>query len=342
MHSRTRREAVALGGAGTVIWVDAFILQIVAALIFDYMLLWATAEVARAHTSAGRLAVAALVGVGYFVVHTLAQSGLVPGYGQLRLIPVVLLVSVTMLVIAFGVLPLRRLLAVGAYFYGIGFVSAGAGTVASFLVGSPAAPDPVAGFMAAGGAILVIAELGWGVLQRRLWQQLYQMPLEMEFGRRRCRVMALVDTGNRLRDPLTGQPVVVVEQATLARLLPTDLQPAVERMETGDLTAVSRLLASERWSSRFRVIPFSSIGRRHGLLIGFRPDAVRLIMDGRPVPAGDCILGVYKGPLDPDGAYQALIHPELVQTVLSRQAAKAPAAEYYSGGGRTGDVPSHY
>ncbi|MFS8523325.1 MAG: sigma-E processing peptidase SpoIIGA [Limnochordales bacterium] len=330
------------GGAGTVIWMDALMLQAVAALIFDYMLLWATAEVARAPASAGRLAAAALLGAGYFVAHTLAGAGVLPGYGHLRLVPVVFLVSAAMLVVAFGARPVRRLLAIGAHFYGIGFVAAGAGTAASFLFGSGGAPDSVAGFLAAGGAILAVAELGWGVLQRRIWQQLYQLPLEIELGGRCRRMMALVDTGNRLRDPLTGRPVVVVEQETLADLLPGDVRPAVERMESGDLSAVERLLASERWSARFRVIPFSSIGRRHGLLIGFRPDAVRLVWEGRPTPAGDCILAVCKGPLDPDGSYRALVHPDLLRTVLAGDAREEPAAQYFSRRPRTGDAPSHY
>lgn len=331
-----------LAGVGTVVWVDVLIIQIVAAFLFDYLLLWATAEVVRMKTSTGRLSAASLIGATYFVIHSLAYEGILPYYGLLRLIPVVLVMSTVMLLVAFGPLKARRLVAAVAYFYGIGFVSAGAGTVASFLVGSPTNPDAVAGFVAAGGAILLIAELGWGVVQRRIWQQLYQMPVEIHVGSDHCRLMALVDTGNRLRDPLTGHPVVVVDQAVLQRLLPESLHPAVEQMESGDLTAVTRLLASERWSSRFRVIPFSSIGRRHGLMVGFRPDAVRLVIDGRPLPAGDCILAVYKGPLDPDGAYEALIHPELVQSALADRTAGAKSTHYCSGRRRTGDIPSHY
>ncbi len=83
-------------------------------------------------------------------------------------------------------------------------------------------------------------------------------------------------------------------------MLPSYLQPAVEQMEAGDLTAVyaavgvGALVVPLSASFRFR-----PSGGEHGLLIGFRPDAVRLVIDGRPVPADDCILAVYKGPLDP-------------------------------------------
>lgn len=302
-----------IAGAATVIWMDVLVLQVLANGLFDWLLLWATAEVTRTKTTRRRLAAAALLGTAYFLLYLLAEAGRVPFYGLLRWPPVVVLVSVLMLLAAFGPLRPRRLLVVGAHFYGVGFVAAGAGTAASFLIGNPAQPDAVAGFLAASGVILLVAELGWGVVQRRIWQQLYLMPLEVRFGQQVCRLHALVDTGNRLRDPLSGVPVVVVEGETVRPLLPDSLQPAVARMETGDLSAVSRLLVSEQWSARFRVIPFASIGRPHGLLIGFRPDEVRVVVDGRPVVVGPCLLGLCQGPLDPEGAYQALIHPDLVQ-----------------------------
>jgi len=332
VHTR-QGEGTAIGGARAVIWMDVLILQVAANCLFDCLLLWATSAVTRTPTSRGRLLAAALTGTGYYLLHLLAEARVVPYYGALRSVPVVVLVSALMLFLAFGRLRLRRLVSVAAHFYGIGFAAAGAGMAAAHLLGSPSRPDTIAGFLAASGAILLIAELGWGAVQRSIWQQLYHMPVEIRFGDRSCRLQALVDTGNRLRDPLSGAPVVVAEGEALRPLLPEYLQPAVAAMETGDLGPVSRLLSSEEWSARFRVIPYASIGREHGLLIGFRPDEVRIVVDGRSVPVGPCILGLCKGPLDPEGAYQALIHPDLVQPTASTErsptslAGRAPSAD---------------
>jgi len=101
------------------------------------------------------------------------------------------------------------------------------------------------------------------------------------------------------------------------------LQSAVEQMAAGDLSAVTRLLASEKWSARFRIIPFSSVGREHGLLVGFKADGIRISVDGHKAPVGPCILGICRGPLDPDGVYSALIHPELVESAAAHRAAHA-------------------
>ena len=312
MFTQVTGEGDAIDSARAVIWVDVLVLQLAANALFDYLLLWATAAVTRTPANRRRLLAGTAVGTGYFLLYVLAEARLIPYYGLLRWVPVIVLVSAGMLLAAFGRLTPRRLVTVAAHFYGIGFGAAGAGMATAFLFGSPAAPDALAGFLAASGVILLIAELGWGVVQQRIWQQLYQMPLEVRFGEHVCRLPALVDTGNRLREPLSGMPVVVVEGEALHHILPEHLRPAVAAMETGDLEPVSRLLASERWSSRFRVIPFASIGREHGLLIGFRPDEVRVVVDGRAVPVGPCILGLCRGRLDPEGAYRALIHPELV------------------------------
>lgn len=327
-----------MSGVATVIWLDVLLVQAAAAFLFDYLLLWATAQAARVATTSRRLLLAAALGTAYFVLWQLAQGGVLPRYGVAGTAPVVVLVSALLLLAAFGPMTPRRMLSVAAAFYGIGFVSAGAGTAASFVFGSPADPDSVAGFLAGGGTVLLVAELGWGAVQRRLWQYLYHVPVEICFDGQGRRLTALIDTGNRLRDPLTGLPVVIVEHAALQPLLPPYLHAAVAAMEEGDLSGVTRLLASERWSARFRVIPFSSIGRRHGLLIGFRPDAVRFVVGDRVVAAAACVVAVYAGPLDPDGAYQALIHPDLVQDALAAPAGEAVTLDSSSGRRRTGEV----
>lgn len=86
---------------------------------------------------------------------------------------------------------------------------------------------------------------------------------------------ALVDTGNNLKDPLNNQPVIIVEQDALKGLLPPEIERVVAEVENGELSALQRLETLEAWQTRIRLIPFNSIGRKNGLLVGFRPDAVK-------------------------------------------------------------------
>ena len=56
---------------------------------------------------------------------SLASVGLLPYYGLLRFLPIVIAVSLAMIIVTFYPLPSRRFLQVAGYFYGIGFVAAG-------------------------------------------------------------------------------------------------------------------------------------------------------------------------------------------------------------------------
>src|SRR5690606_14903655 len=125
--------------------------------------------------------------------------------------------------------------------------------------------------------------------------------------------IALLDTGNRLIDPLSGAAVVVVELEVLAAILPEPIREAVRQMGDGDLHQVSRLLYSSRWSSRFRVIPFRSLGRGTGRLVGFRPDAAALRYEGTLLPLDGVTIGIYPLPLDAEASYPALLPPDAIE-----------------------------
>jgi stage II sporulation protein GA (sporulation sigma-E factor processing peptidase) len=55
------------------------------------------------------------------------------------------------------------------------------------------------------------------------------------------------------------------------------------------------------------MIPFSSLGRTNGMMIGFRPDAVIV---GEKI--SDVVIGIYNSRLCRDGRYQGLLGPELI------------------------------
>ena len=46
----------------------------------------------------------------------------------------------------------------------------------------------------------------------------------------------------------------------------------------------------EDYISRFRLIPFSSLGKQNGMLIGFKPDKVTIKFDGLEKEKGDVII----------------------------------------------------
>lgn len=295
----------------SVIYVDTLILLTALSFLVDYLLLWATAKVTKSPLRPSKLATGASLGTAYFVLYYLSERGVMPHYGWLRFWPVVLSVSAGMLLIAFAPMPPRKFVRVLGYFYFITVSSGGAGIAAGYALGW----DVVWQLLIAIAAILVTAEFGWGVVQQALWQRIYQVPLEVSVFGERFSTTALVDTGNRLKDPIKGSPVIVVEHRVVRHLFPEHLEEVIGRMERGDYSEVSRLLTSSRWSSRFRVIPFTSLGKESGMLIGFRPDELAVFVEGQRVPVEGAVIGIHHGNLDPDRMYHALIHPEILHPV---------------------------
>ena len=82
---------------------------------------------------------------------------------------------------------------------------------------------------------------------------------------------ALVDTGNFLRDPVSGKKIILVDAGTLSQLLP--LTPGMDPVEQLDVLS--------RQSPRFSLIQYRTADRPDGLLITWRP--ARILEQGRPL-----------------------------------------------------------
>ena len=159
---------------------------------------------------------------------------------------------------------------------------------------------------------LILNRFAGRIFRARVVQSLFQVPLKVLFGPSEVSVEALIDTGNRLKDPLSHIPVVVVEYEVLKNLFPAEVRTAFESHQDPDLMLVLNSISNTPWVSRFRVIPFSSLGRDNGLLIGFRPDRIEVWNGTKSVCTGNVIVGVYHRELSPEGTYRALLHPEVL------------------------------
>jgi len=123
---------------------------------------------------------------------------------------------------------------------------------------------------------------------------------------------AFVDTGNRLEDPVTGEPVLVAEYAAVSGIIPAEVRGAVA---AGNLVAVAETPGSS-FAARIRVLPFTTLGQSNGLMVGFRPDSLVVECDGRRYARNGTVVAVCNGPLSPEGSYQALLGPLILDGIL--------------------------
>jgi stage II sporulation protein GA (sporulation sigma-E factor processing peptidase) len=116
-------------------------------------------------------------------------------------------------------------------------------------------------------------------------------------------------------------------------MLPSDVASVMVSLEEGDPAALNRFTELETWRTRLRLIPFNSIGKTNGLMLGFRPDEVRI---GAHTWTGDIqpTVAVHPHNLDPNGEYNALVPPHLVdnslQTVEGGEAYAKASSDFQS------------
>ncbi|MDI9440665.1 MAG: sigma-E processing peptidase SpoIIGA [Firmicutes bacterium] len=298
-----------------ILYVDVWLLRLGCNFLLVYLLLWATASITRTRTRPVRLFLASALGTLHYFLYLLASVGLIPFYGLLQFLPVIVLISLAMLLVSFYPLSAKKLLSVAGYFYGIGFIAAGAGLAGAYLLGSAANPIFPLGTVISIITLLAVAELGWGVVHERIVNQVYRVPVEIYCDNAKVKVDALVDTGNNLRDPLTNQPVIVVEHSVLQELLPQDIGKLVTAVENNELNVLETMVELDEWRTRVRLIPFTSLGKKNGLMLGFRSDGIRIAespMNNSLQPT----IAIYPHTLDPNNEYRALIPPTAVQGSL--------------------------
>ena len=237
-----------------IIYVDRlFLLN----LGIDYLLCLLSARVCGLVLRRWRYLLAALLGAAY------AALALLPGFSSLSGGAGKLGCAVLMAWIAFGAE--ERPLRCGGVFLGVSAAFGGALWAIAAAGGRPVFDPRVLILSFA----LCYAGLRLFFLGRARLPERARAEIRLGLGGRESRFMALVDTGNRLCDPATGDEVMVACPHALEALFPgADLE----------LDAVS-LAAQPALAGRFRLIPYSAVGGR-GLLAVFRPDSLRV--DGEP------------------------------------------------------------
>jgi len=158
----------------------------------------------------------------------------------------------------------------------------------------------------------IIVRIFWEIIQFKFVKEKLLIQLKISFEDKTSNLPALIDTGNSLRDPITNMPVIVVEFGAIKEILPSDIQSIFEESKENDLDSISCIISDSRWFSRFRLIPYMSLGKENGMLIGFKPDYIEIGEDEEKKGISDVIVGIYNKALTKNEKYRALLSPELI------------------------------
>lgn len=118
---------------------------------------------------------------------------------------------------------------------------------------------------------------------------------------------ALLDTGNNLKEPITKKPVIIAEFIAIKPILPEKLKIIFYEKQEDDL---NKLLTLDN-TADIRFIPFKSIGKKNGLLIGIKIDKLEIHTENKII-LKDAIVAISNFNLSNDNFYNALLNPELL------------------------------
>jgi len=275
-------------------------------LLMDFIILWVTARLAGSRVIYFRLFTAALLGAVYSVLYLYFAMTLYYS------VPAKLLFSCLLLVIGLAPHSWTEFKKALVYFYGISFTVAGASIAISYLAAAPGQGFSFSYLWLLAGATfaLLIGVFGEKYLLRRIVPNLLRFGVELRFGAHSCNGQGFLDTGNGLKDPLTKRPVVVAEYEFLKPCLPKDFQQAFD--DARDEDDILERLSRSSWANRLRIIPFNSIGRKNGILVGIRADTILVNVGKENVLHNNVVIGIYRDKLSQDGSYHLLIPSEIV------------------------------
>ena len=251
-----------------VIYIDElFIMN----LIIDYLIVLASGRVCGVKLRRLRYLLAAVLGAAY------ACGEVLDGFGFLSMPAAKLGCGAIMCVIAFCSDP--RPFRCAVTFFAVSAAFGGAVWAASLITGGG-----TDGYIPMSFEMLAISfALCYAVVSlvfRRAVKKAGReiLPVGAVFAGHSAVFRALKDTGNGLFDPLTGCEVLVISPRTAGELLPEECRAALEL--TDPVSVLEALGAVPGMEGRFRLIPYSAVGVKSGLLPAFRPDA--LTVDGKP------------------------------------------------------------
>lgn len=252
-------------------YIDIFFLE---NMLLDFLLLLLTGKLLKRQRSLRRLLPASFAGAAgacLWMATPLRQLRFLgpAGYGATALL---------MTGIAFGFSRKRVLLQGILYLWVTAFLLGG---VFQALEAQLAFPVPVAAVISTG--ILVLLERG---CQGARYQTQNYYEVTLGFQGRTVSVRALRDTGNQLREPVTGKAVSILSYEDAKTLFDKD--------------------------TKMFYIPYHSIGKSSGLLPGVTLDYMSIRRDKDSQRLERPVVAVSREPVSREGKYQMILHPQLL------------------------------
>ena len=286
------------------IYVDIVLLE---NLCMNYIILFGTGYILKLKIKHIRIILSSLVGAIYAI---LVYADILPIYTNFV---VKIILSVSMIYIAFSPKNVKAMIKELVVFYLVSFALGGCAFALLYIVkpqnifmknGVYIGTYPIKIALLGGIVGFTITYIAFRIVKSRMSKNELIYEIKIKINNKELKTKVMLDTGNMLKDPLSNLPVILIEKEKLYEILPRGLLDNSEKMLGGDFKDEND---NEDYRTRLRIIPFTSVGKQNGMMLGIKADEVTIITDVDEIINNNVIICIYEKVFSKTGKYFGLI-----------------------------------
>lgn len=292
------------------VYVDVVLLE---NLCMNYIILFGTGYIIKLKIKHWRILVSSSLGAVYAI---LAYMGIFPLYAN---IVVKIILSLCMVYIAFNPKNIKAIIKELALFYLVSFALGGCAFALLYIVrpqdifmkdGVYIGTYPLKIALLGGVVGFIITYVAFKVVKTRMNKNELIYEIVLKINEKELTTKVMLDTGNMLKDPISNNPVILIEKKILYGILPKELLENTKNMLGGDFKNNEDL--ENEYRTRLRIIPFTSVGKQNGMMLGIKVDEIKIITDIDEIINTNAIVCVYEKEFSKRGKYFGIMGMDLI------------------------------
>lgn len=300
-----------IAGDGMTIYIDIVLIE---NLLMNYIILYAVGIILKKQIKHIRLILSSFIGAIYSIV---AYMSILEIYSSMFL---KIILSIVIVYISYNPQNAKQLWKEVLIFYMTSFVFGGAAFALIYII----KPQDI--FMKNGlflgtyplktillGAIVAFFVIitSFKIVKSKISKKDMFCKVKIKINENEIETKVMIDTGNLLKEPITNTPVIVLEHTLLYDCIPKEILNNLENILGGDFEKIPKEI-KEEYISKLKVIPFSSLGKQNGMLVGIKPEYIIIEKEENKKKINNVIIGIYNKSLTKKGEYRGLIGIELL------------------------------
>ena len=293
------------------IYIDIIFLE---NLVMNSIILYATAIILKIKPKTIRVVVSSAIGSTYAIITYITEIQI---YTSIILKAIL---AIIMVYVAFNPQNIKRMWKQVAIFYLTSFVFGGVTLYLIYYIKPQEifikkgvfVGDYILKVLMLGALVAFITiKISLKIIKTKISPKDMKCKIKIKLNEKTIETKAMIDTGNLAKEPITNTPVVIVESTLLEDVLPNKILNNLENILGGNFSHITEEM-QEKYISKLRCIPFSSLGKQNGMLLGIRADEIQVETEDEKKTSNNVIIGIYDKSLTKRGEYRALIGIELV------------------------------